>query len=176
MQMTIHVPDGLKSRMDSMPKSERKSWSAIASDAFANTLRDWTSKQTQKEQPMEHVIDRLRASKAEHESESFVRGKELGEDWATRQADYSELQNLVNAESSSQPYGIVNDVWNNTPEDCVFEALYPDENDRERENIMAFRDTLFQNEHAEHESANWEFWSGFVEGALTIWDRVSDKV
>ena len=170
MKQTIYVPDDLKSRMDAV---EVPSWSEIACNAFRRKLGELASQK--KEQSMDTVIDRLRASKAEHESDSFASGKELGEDWATHNAEYAELKSLDTAQGTL-PYGVVSHQYDTAPEDCVFEVLYPDENDREHENVMAFRDAIFGNEHADYENTNLEFWSGFVDGALTIWLQVEAKL
>lgn len=90
IRTNISVPAPLKRRME---KVREVNWSAVAVAAFEAKLA--SIDQEKKGLDMESVRERLKASKEEHESDSFNQGLDDGELWAKETAEYPELKRLV---------------------------------------------------------------------------------
>lgn len=87
-RQNIYVNDDLKERMDAV--REPVNWSEVAADAFEKKLGEIA--QRKKRKTMTDVVQRLRASKLEHESEEEKLGRKAGEEWARDHAAWAELQ------------------------------------------------------------------------------------
>src|ERR1035441_5723797 len=87
---TISISDDLKKRMDRI--KEPVNWSAVAAQAFELKLGEIAHHR--KEKTMEHVIERLRASKIQSGSNAEKQGREVGIGWAKEAAEFNELRRL----------------------------------------------------------------------------------
>src|SRR5271155_4584492 len=77
-KVNLYVPEDLKARMDDT--GEAVNWSAVAQRAFREAIS--THQIQQGRSDMEHVIERLRASKERYEDRQLAAGKEAGSKWA----------------------------------------------------------------------------------------------
>jgi hypothetical protein len=87
---TITLPHDLKKRMDAA--NEQVNWSATAAAAFEAKLLEIESRKDVKD--MSEVVERLRASKAKQNKADAEYGAKLGEQWAKKTAEYSQLKRL----------------------------------------------------------------------------------
>ena len=86
-KVNLYVPDDLKARMDDT--REAVNWSAVAQRAFREAI---STHQIRKDRfDMEHVVERLRASKERFEERQLAAGKDVGTKWAKTQAEFFEL-------------------------------------------------------------------------------------
>lgn len=168
---TIYVPDDLDSRMR---KLKDQNWSEIACQAFIAKVGEIA--QQKKGKDMQDVIDRLRASKQQGASKEYAKGAEAGRTWAKNEAEAEALERLhwlTNAGGPADP------AWNNIdPQLNNFTVA------EQAERWIRGKDE----DTDEHESA--EFWeaqvghtepsdemvTGFVEGALEVWNMVKGKL
>src|SRR5947209_133679 len=89
-RVTLYVSDDLKALMDEVGEAEN--WSAVAQGAF----REAVAVHAIKKEPdnMDHVIERLRASKERATQNSFNSGKVSGKNWAMERAEWEELKRV----------------------------------------------------------------------------------
>jgi hypothetical protein len=90
VRTTISVPRDLKRRLERCKESIN--WSALACQAFQAKLAEIATKKEEKN--MGDVIERLRASKREADSEHLQAGYAVGQAWAERSALARELERL----------------------------------------------------------------------------------
>jgi hypothetical protein len=172
---TITVPQDLKARMNAAEKHQDINWSAIACRAFEAQLAEVASRKARK--TMDDVIQRLRVSLEEGESESYKSGEADGRAWAESTADAKELLFLERFQATCG--GRWADVLRSAGEG------------RGRHSLP---DLLFLEMHpGEDESGSAEFWgsvlegregllddpvylTGFADGALSLWDEVKNKL
>jgi len=128
------------------------------------------------------VIERLRASMRMAKVAEYRLGHDLGEKWAKRSAEASELQALeeFRDELEDQPQYDWDEffewdepkVWG--PDEDLFFAMHPeaDKDRRAAEDFWecsagdALRQSLYRG----------VFLKGFAEGAIAVWDSVQDKL
>jgi hypothetical protein len=90
--MKTLVPDDLKARMDEA--GQAVNWSVIAQQAFREVILMAVRRETA---TMDDAVERLRASKQSSVETERESGLEVGEEWATEDATYSELLRIAKA-------------------------------------------------------------------------------
>jgi hypothetical protein len=152
--MSIYVPDDMKERMDDVGDLN---WSSIARSAFSTAM---IRNNFQKEPIMEDVIERLRASKFEHEQRETIEGKKDGRAWAMKTASFAELRAIATLDLD--PYEGVQ-----PPYDIVDQRL--DHNNASAEESLFY-------DHTERKMASDEYVRAFVEAAGEVWEEVEDQL
>ena len=91
--MKTLVPDDLKARMDEA--GQAVNWSVIAQQAFREVILNLAVRR--ETTTMDDAVERLRASKQSYVETERESGLEVGEEWATEDATYSELLRIAKA-------------------------------------------------------------------------------
>lgn len=91
--MKTLVPDDLKARMDEA--GQAVNWSVIAQQAFREVILNLAVRR--ETATMDDAVERLRASKQSYVETERESGLEVGEEWATEDAAYSELLRIAKA-------------------------------------------------------------------------------
>ena len=91
--MKTLVPDDLKARMDEA--GQAVNWSVIAQQAFREVILNLAVRR--ETATMDDAVERLRASKQSSVETERESGLEVGEEWATEDATYSELLRIAKA-------------------------------------------------------------------------------
>lgn len=163
--MTISIPRDLKRSMEKCPTEVN--WSAVAARAVEQKVAADIA--TKREKNMEDVIQRLRASKSQGESDSFDLGKVCGESWARDSAEFDELKRVSKLVLVD---GLDNWFWTTEERDfaSLIEQVSPGtEADDDMLNVWVGED----NKAHCHDQ---QFIRGFCAGALVVWDAVEGKV
>ena len=175
IRTSISIRRDLKRRMDKV--KEPVNWSALAAEAFERKLTEIQIKQENPE--MSKVIERLRASQREAESELYQEGWSAGEDWAEKSAEAIELKRLEAWLSNRDfdPYRYENSetyAW--SAADCLFFQLHPGD-DNDRQSAGFFWECILRDDAESQSNLHEpEFLRGFVEGALDVWDKAKDRL
>lgn len=162
---TISLPDELKARMDAA--SEPVNWSQIASLAFEKKLGEIATRK--RNEDMDDVIQRLRASRIDCQDAEEKDGYETGKRWARRSAKWTELENLESAlEDDRFWYCLPNHLgWAG----IVLGAMKP----RGIEDMNSSEVSSWWSELGSDDPS--ELWlHGFCDGAMEVFDAVKDKV
>ena len=170
IRTTISVRRDLKRRMDKV--KEPVNWSGLASEAFERKLAEIESK---KENPiMSDVIERLRTSKRQAESEDYQHGWNLGQEWAEKYASAPELIRLE--KWSSEPIYAVDEMCNAfTADELLAFSIHPE--DQTRSGAKVFWECAIGPDELSQEKLSLpEFLRGFVEGAIDVWDKVKNQI
>lgn len=170
-RMNISVQDDLKRRMDDV--TECVNWSSMAAGAFEIMLGQIAARKERK--VTTDVIQRLRASKVEGDSDESRVGYEDGHRWATHQAQYSELKALTDQRDLSEGLD-----WGS--QDCDYgprERFYfcirrPD--DGNRDHARAFWAGIDASACSEFAGDDALYVTGFSLGALAVWDKVEKEL
>jgi hypothetical protein len=175
IRTNVSIPADLKRRMEKA--KEPVNWSALAAEAFERKLSELEIK---KENPvMAGVIERLRASKQEAESQEYKTGWDAGKKWAEKYAEVPELRRLETwlDDSDIEQGGRYDLVF---PEINAFDAaehlafaIRPD--DQSRSGAKEFWENAVD-EALRDEIAQPECLRGFVEGAIDVWNKVKDQL
>lgn len=162
-QVNIYVPDDMKDRMDAA--GERANWSAIAQRAFGLELNHIES--IKEINSMPDVIERLRASKGKFVETKTAEAREHGVAWAKTHAEFAELRALssANLEGLEMLSGI-------DAAERVWEVVSGDERPTTGDlaEFWGFDDVYRIDEISS------EYVVGWVEGALSVWDEVSNAL
>ncbi|WP_324134168.1 hypothetical protein [Bosea sp. (in: a-proteobacteria)] len=153
-RMSIYVSDDLKERMD---QSGDMNWSGIAQAAFATAM---FRNPQMKEPVMQDVIERLRASKLEHELYETTEGKKDGRAWAMKTATFTQLRDISRVDVSQ--FGDDGRLARH-----IGKVIGEDPSDRESSIFF---------DHGAEALASDEYVAAFVEGAIEVWEDVKDKV
>ena len=171
---TITLPAELKAQMESV--DEDVNWSAVASQAFKQKLAEIIQRKGVRD--MKDVIARLKASKAELQTERYNLGFSAGQIWAKESADVAELERLESFRNDFQ-YG-----WNDWFQPNQNDAYGPCE-------LLAFQIRPGDGTNRASAGAFWEeaigedleklrwdgeYLRGFAEGALDIWEEVKGQL
>ncbi|MGX1354555.1 hypothetical protein AB7M49_008180 [Bradyrhizobium elkanii] len=152
-RINVSVPDSLKERMAAL--GNKVNWSEVAQAAFEREV----SARTFHGEDMEQVIERLRLSKAKFLENQTGSGRRRGREWAQLYADYDDLQRLSKLHnfSDGNAYAYQFDLaLGNIPEEGA--SFWVDE------------------ETGRVEYPNDEYVAGYLEGALSVWAEVKDKL
>jgi len=152
---------------------EDVNWSAVACAAFEQKLGQIAAQKEKK--TMDDVIQRLRASKSQSDSEHYETGHTDGQAWAK---DTAEAEDLRRLDVYRSKHSTVSDWY------CAFEHenAYPAQDiqrviapEQERDQLVDFWCVLSGSEDVV-DSMPHEYFRGFVEGALSIWDEVKGQL
>lgn len=157
-------------------------WSAIAAQAFEAELTRLDIRKGNKK--MDHVVERLRASRRECVTSLFETGFMEGRMWAEEVAEEIELRRLERARltaKSQMNFGYNNwllglrDKPNISPRAAFVYCIRPTDYDvLYEEGIDNFWEEVL--EVSAPESDESEFVHGFADGALSIWEEVANKL
>jgi hypothetical protein len=171
---TISVPLDLKKRMDKV--KEDVNWSALACQAFEGKLAEIAAKKETK--TMEDVIQRLRGSLRQHESETYKEGYEFGQEWAQKTAEAGELKRLERAIDQHQrnweeTFEVFEGQSGGVPaRGWVYSLIWPADTEFDKEDDFwgaAIGDDLSPVDEP-------QFVRGFAEGAVDIWRQLKSRV
>jgi hypothetical protein len=177
VRTTISVRRDLKRRMDKA--EEPVNWSGLAAEAFERKLAEI---ETKKENPlMAEVIERLRVSKRESETQEFQTGWDQGKEWAEKHAEFPELERLANWRNDPHVdqrgrYELTSPGRNAFgPAEHLAFTLQPE--DQSRSGAQDFWNRAVKDDAESRENITKpEFLRGFVEGALDVWDKAKDQL
>jgi hypothetical protein len=184
IRVNVSVPRELKARMDAIEESVN--WSGVAARAFEDELRRLQSER--KAQKMDEVIARLKAAAEIEENEEYQDGFEAGQKWAKSTATPKQLRRLAEYvegfETMSYDWWDVDEPRLMAPfgaTDYFLFALFGRlgaDNDAKKEFLQekaeGFLEEALGDNILRFEDVN--FFHGFGEGALDIWDKVEDKL
>lgn len=172
----IYIPPELSERM---AKQKDENWSAVACAAFESRMAEIAKKRIEEKgaKEMEDVIERLRASKIEAETEGYADGVKAGEKWAMEEAEVRDLRSLERFRK-----GIRDHEWSD-----YFEAGESAFTPAEQLAMAILGDAAGRGEAADfwegEAGDDWEaitdsaaYLKGFAEGALDVWREVKDKI
>lgn len=163
---TISLPDELKAEMDKV--AEQANWSEIAASAFlAEIQRIKIRNQRTEGKKMNAAIERLKKSKADYAKEASDRGHADGVRWAQHKAEYGELKRL--SENWEQSETTETEDALGAP--GVFGRMISND-EFGRLSINDFWTNNGSDESGDQYS--FEYWDGFVEGALEVFDQVEE--
>jgi hypothetical protein len=158
-RITLYVPDDLKERMNQAGDSIN--WSEVVRPAINVALATFKHR---KEQTMETVIERLRASREESRERDQIGGTEAGRQWARDHATFDELKRLA-AAWKQIPAGLGDQQY----AEVFFRAVDP-----EREmTTEELREYCFGDEQV---NVSDPYVSGFFEGAVDVFEDVKDEL
>ncbi|MCH7873648.1 MAG: hypothetical protein IID33_18265 [Planctomycetes bacterium] len=175
-RVTMSVSDSLKKRMGKVKR--HVNWSEVAQAAFERKLGELGQQKEIKK--MSDVIERLRASKLESDSETGKQGRSDGRKWAMRTAEAFELEMLA--------------TYRRSCEDACWDLTFnPDDPDTVNSPGVKFYDLILRDRSNYSFIQATEFWDdrlgdrreaqndgayvmAFAEGALEVWNEVSDKI
>jgi hypothetical protein len=166
---TISVPRDLKKRMDKV--SEPVNWSGIACRAFEIHLGDIAAKKENKK--MSDVVQRLRASRKEADSEWFRTGREYGEKWARDHASYDELVRVVAVSENEDHPWEVNEQDIYSAAEILFFSIDGQEY-QDRGDARDFWKAAVDGANDAQQQP--EFLRGFVDGAADLFESIEDQI
>lgn|SRR5262249_8136824 len=178
MRMSISIPETLKARMNRV--KEDVNWSSIACRAFEQKLGEIASRKEKKKTV--DVIERLRASRHQRESEAFKIGFKWGQEWAKNDADLKQLERLgkLYDNLTDEPSNDWKQYFEDKP-DCAYatcERLYfqlePDDEEDRDETRDFWERAAGEDWETDIQDGRWV--RGFAEGALDIWNEVKGKI
>jgi hypothetical protein len=164
---TISIPDELKAEMDAL--GESINWSATAAEAFrAEVERGKVRRARTEGKQMNAALKRLKMSKAKHEAEAQDRGHKDGSKWAMESANYGELKNLA------QHWPAIESTETNNAlgPPGVFQRMLKGDG-VSRIDVDGFWTNLWKARDDSDEYSS-EYWDGFVEGALEVFEKIDD--
>lgn len=167
-RMNVSVPRELKARMDVVGRAVN--WSAVAQAAFEVKLQELES--TKGVRSMNEVIQRLKAAADLEANEEHQEGRKAGERWARQRATPKQLARLWEAETTD---GVIRGAPNHLGWPGLIHYVLSRVKEMDRSDIQAFwgRAIGVENVSRLHEV---DFARGFVDGALSVWEQVRDKL
>jgi hypothetical protein len=176
---TITVPSNIKARMDAIGASEN--WSAIASKAFEHRLLELES--TRMTDTIDEVAQRLKASLELEEKEDYQAGLAAGTKWASRHAKAIHLKRLAQAIDESgfsvkEQAGVCLNGSNNGVGAWLIAVIGPNK-ERDRKEVDYLISTMIdvdRTETAAEQMENEQFATGFITGALDIWEQAQSRM
>jgi hypothetical protein len=173
---TITVPQTLKTRMDAV---EGVNWSALAARAFEAKLRE-IEMRDKKALSREEIVKRLQATQEDDARQDYEAGKQAGQAWAGRQATAKQLKRAAQWVSSfdNAPvvwWDVASPAWNAPfgPTDHFVFAVWQDRRDDKDAPAEFWQRAL----GAEADRvADGDYFRGFVEGAVELWEEVEGEL
>jgi hypothetical protein len=174
----VSLPRALKARMDAVKSPVN--WSAVAAQAFEAKLLELES--TKEVKGMDDVIARLKAAAELEGNEEYQDGFKAGQEWAKKVARPKELKRIakhiaeytidlvagwwwdVDSPAWSAPFGAV---------DYFVFAAWPQRYD-DRDAPKEFWEQALGDDA--HRIDDADFFRGFGEGAVEIWEQVKDEL
>lgn len=166
-RITISLPDKLKSRMEEV--TESVNWSAVAAAAFENKLGELAKLKETK--TMNEIVARLKASKNATDDVEYKEGYNLGVDWASHRAEYSELAHLVEfkekwgeEDSTDEVHGLMQWIAKSVNSELDY---------------LDFWSSVFNESYSvgsEIQNTTIPKLDGFIDGAVEIFTKVQDQL
>jgi hypothetical protein len=175
VRMNISVARDLKARMDAASASVN--WSAVASAAFGAKLLELDGEK--ETATMDDVIARLKAADEADNNEQRQRGVAAGARWAKDYARPRQLRRL-HKEAVDAQHGLDYElgVFDNGMNQGIAVGLYGvilGAEDFDRDDAKNFWQEAIGDDG--HELMDdFDFASGFCDGALDVWEKVADKL
>jgi hypothetical protein len=177
VRTNISLPRELKARMDAVKSPVN--WSAVAAQAFEAKLLELES--TKEVSSMDDVIARLKAAAELEDKQEYQRGFALGQGWAKQEATPKQLRRLeeyVNSFNDLDWFDVDSPGWNAPYGATGYFALAvmglsPEEAQGAEEEQFWQKAIGFPTDRL---LADADFFRGFGEGALAVWDLVQDKL
>ena len=163
-RLAIYLPDELHQRLAEWEEN----WSAVCREAIAAHVRKLELRKNTMLSATERAKERLKISKQEFTDEALERGREIGATWAADDAEYWQLKALADSGiddcetiDALGPPGVVvpvidNDYIGRTSIENFWQNLGYDLNDPDLYSA--------------------EFWLGFVDGAVELFEEVGDDL
>lgn len=178
VRVSITVPADVKKKMDRVGREVN--WSAVATQAFIVKLGEIAK--TLEKKSMADVIDRLRGSKLQGNSQAYRNGLRMGEEWAKHSADVAELKSIESLYSewdnelgSAGWDGRFREdfPWNDRGlTGAVFDYLYGNDDTLEE---RTFWQIIFGDDHDRYTN-NPQAIKGMLDGALRVWRTVQNEL
>jgi hypothetical protein len=159
---------------------DQVNWSAVASSAFRAKVAEIETRR-KKSMSKTDVVKRLKALQGQGDEEEYKAGKDAGREWAERVAKPKELKRLAGyieqfARNSVSWWDVDYPGWN-APWGATGSfvlAIWPSrENDRDAPD--EFWETAL-GEDAKNRIDDADFFRGFGEGALEVWQEVEGEL
>ncbi|MCE7902874.1 MAG: hypothetical protein DYH20_09540 [Gammaproteobacteria bacterium PRO9] len=165
---TISLPDELKGEMEELGGAVN--WSGIAADAFrAEILKVKARASARRGNAMCEVRERLEESRQRYLKEAAERGHADGTKWAMVTAEYGELKRLDDA----WPAVGSCDTSDAMGAPGVFLRIIKGDDCSQRSDIDDFWSALGKDDN-DDDCYSAEYWDGFVEGALEVFEEATD--
>jgi len=169
-RMSVYVSDDLKKRMDKV--KEPVNWSAVACTAFEQKLGEIAERKQRKN--MADVIQRLRASKLESDTETERQAREAGRKWAMEYATARELENLEKArEQCGNDYERIFTNGMNRPAEVVA-SFATGQQDLDRADVEQFAERAAGEDADKLDDPDYAL--AFIDGALDVWYDVKTEL
>ena len=159
--ITISIPADLAARLEAV-KPNIENLSRIAAVCIEQEVKTQEALQLD---PASAGIQRLRKSKASHRQNAHAEGLEAGKFWALDDAEFDELERVASMNDfedlhriGAEPLGFA---------DAIAGAVLGPADDPSPSEIREKAERLFF--HADLETAPVEFYEGFVEGAVNVY-------
>jgi hypothetical protein len=177
VRMTISVPRGLKARMDAADPSVN--WSRTAAQAFEAKLLELEAR-SKESATMDDVIVRLKAAAELEANEDYQSGMEAGRAWAREDASPKELRRLSDyidtyAHERIDWWDIDHPGWPAPlgATGCFVEAVWPQRKDDRHAPGEFWEQALGDDADRVQDP---DFFRGFGEGAVEVWEQVKDRL
>lgn len=173
-RVTMSVSDSLKKRMGKA--KQHVNWSEVAQAAFERKLGELAQQKEIKK--MSDVIERLRASKLEGDSETEKQGRIDGREWAKHRATALELQLLAKAHRDTDDrtwLAIFDGFECGQPGETLFRMLLqtPDEEFDYRDSQEFWDAASGEGSKLPDDAA---YVMSFADGAVAVWNEVADQI
>ena len=159
--ITISIPADLAARLEAV-KPNIENLSGIAAVCIEQEVKIQEALQLD---PASAGIQRLRKSKASHRQNAHAEGLEAGKFWALDDAEFDELERVASMNDFEDLHRI--DAEPSDFAHAIARAVLGPADDPSHSDIVDKAEQLFG--EAEVETAPVEFYEGFVEGALNVY-------
>jgi hypothetical protein len=167
-RVTISVPAALRERMEAV--KGRVNWSAVAARAFEGKLLELELAAKRGHMNKADILKRMQAAQ-EADTEDYEDGKAAGRAWAAESATPKELKRLAAHIEKCESHGSGGEWWQ--LRGVLATAIRPKFKEV-AEGMGAFWEELLGDEA--HRAADADFLRGFGQGAVEVWDEVSDEL
>ena len=159
--ITISIPADLAARLEAV-KPNIENLSGIAAVCIEQEVKIQEALQLD---PASAGIQRLRKSKASHRQNAHAEGLEAGKFWALDDAEFDELERVASMDDFEDLHRI--DAEPSDFAHAIARAVLGPADDPSHSDIVDKAEQLFG--EAEVETAPVEFYEGFVEGAVNVY-------
>ena len=159
--ITISIPADLAARLEAV-KPNIENLSGIAAVCIEQEVKIQEALQLD---PASAGIQRLRKSKASHRQNAHAEGLEAGKFWALDDAEFDELERVASMNDFEDLHRI--DAEPSDFAHAIARAVLGPADDPSHSDIVDKAEQLFG--EAEVETAPVEFYEGFVEGAVNVY-------
>jgi hypothetical protein len=172
------MPQELKDQMDAI--GDQVNWSSVAASAFQAKVNEVQFRKGKKMSKSD-VVKRLKALQEEGDQEEYEEGKDTGREWAERHAKPKELRRIADyieecERRDADWWDIDSPAWNAPfgAVDYFAFAAWPSRKD-ERLGSESFWENALGPDNV-HRLQDSDFFHGFGDGVVEVWDEVSDQL